>query len=500
MIRFDQKQNQSRRPLGFIVHEMVDETDGDLARLVEFRQDLYACFGRRADALFEMVEALVVADGPVRSVAELMLVAGARRGWGSFYQALQDGVIDLAAVRDLMARQVRLPVAGPMMFAVDTSPWFRLHARMVAGLGMQHASSRGRHRGSRALPGWSFSLLAQVAITDGRPDAGKDSWTASMDIRRVGVDDNANEVAADQIEALMARLAGDKAALAAGAPLFLLDIGYCPIYLTQQLPPGAQILVRLRTNRVFFGRPAARPAGKKGRGRKHGDRMKLDEPDTWGQPDAEHTHTEPDDTVVTARAWHHKHPEPRQRRKWAGTDVVEGTLIRQEHRHPDGRVQTWWLWWAGPADAFNPQTLAYAYRHRFTIEHLNRYAKQDLAWTTYTPLTPQQAERWSWLVMLAYTLIRLTRPLADGYRLPYEKRCAPGRQTPRRVRRAFRRISADLPVVAKPPKRHKPGPGRPKGSKNKHPRSRQKVARKGRPANTGHPKGRSPLANTHQDP
>lgn len=476
------------------MHDVVGEADGDLARLVRFRQDMYQAFGRWADALFELVEALAAADGPVRSVAELTLVGRTRRGWGSFYQALRDGLIDTEAVRDLLARHVRLPVAGPMMYAVDTSPWFRRYTRKVTDLGMQHVSSRGRDGGSPAVAGWSFSLLAQVAVTDGRPDAGKDSWTAPADARRVGFDDNANDVAAEQIKALMARLAKDRTALAGGAPLFLLDIGYCPIFLTQRLPAGAQILVRLRTNRVFFGRPEPRPVGKKGRGRKHGVRMKLNEPDTWTEPDAEHTHTEPDGTIVVARAWHHKHPEPRQRRKWEGTDPVEGTLIRQEHRHPDGRVQSWWLWWAGPDAAFNLEMLAHAYRHRFTIEHLNRYAKQDLAWTTYTPLDPAQAERWSWLVMLAYTLIRLTRPLADGYRLPHEKACAPGRQSPRRVRRAFRRISADLPPVARMPKNHKPGPGRPKGSTNKNPRPRQKPARKGRPTNTGHPKGHTPRA------
>jgi hypothetical protein len=500
MIRFDQKQNQSRRPLGFIVHDVVGGAEGALGGLVRFRQDMYPVFERRRDALFELVSALAAADGPVRSVAELMLVAGTQRQWGSFYQGLLDGVINVEGARDVLAGQVRVPVRGPAMFAVDTSPWFRRYTRVVTGLAMQHVSSRGRDGGSPAVAGWSFSLLAQVAVTDGRPEGGKDSWAAPMDVRRVAFGDNANEVAADQIEALVARLANDASVLAAGAPLFLLDIGYCPIYLTQRLPARAQILVRLRTDRVFFGRPGLRPPGKRGASRKHGARMKLDEPDTWGPPDAAHTHTEPDGTVVAARAWHHKHPEPRQRRKWEGTDVVEGTLIRQEHTHPDGRVQSWWLWWAGPEDAFDPHMLAYAYRHRFTIEHLHRYCKQDLGWTAYTPLDPAQAERWSWLIMLAYTLIRLTRPLADGYRLPYEKACPPGQATPSRARRAFRRISADLPVVTKPPKKHKPGPGRPKGSKNTHPRSRQKVARKGRPANTGHPKGHSPLATTRQDP
>jgi hypothetical protein len=479
------------------VHHGVGGLPVDLARLGRFRAELYRCFGRWGDALFELTDALAGADRPVRSVAELMFEPVVRRGWGSLYQALEHGQVDVAAGRDLLARWVPVPVVGPLMFAIDTSKMPRADTRVVPDVGMQYAAERDRSGGVPAVPGWAMQWVTQVAVSGA--SVGKDSWSAPVDVRRVGTAGNANEIAAVQITDLVGRLAGQSAT--AGVPvLFLLDIGYCPIYLTQHLPRGAQILVRLRGDRVFFGRPGPRPAGKVGAPKKHGDRFALNKPDTWGVPDVQQRITRPDGSTVWTRAWHHRHPEPRPRRKWEGVEVVEGTLIRREKTSPGGHTQVWWLWWAGPADAFDLDLLADAYRHRFTCEHGFRYSKQDLFWTGYTPLHPDHAQRWTWIVVFAYTQLRLARPLVADLRLPWEKPLSRDRLPPRRVRRGFRLATAALPTPTKPPKPSRPGPGRPKGSKNKYPRTRQPVIKKGRPANTGHPKRRNPPANTTQQP
>lgn len=467
-----------------------------LVGLAEFRRRLYGCFGLWSDALFELTDALAGAAGPIRSVAELMFEPPARRGWGSLYQALEHGTLDLDAARDLLAAQ--LPRNGPLLFAIDASKFARPDTRVVPDVGMQWCAGR-----RMAVPGWSMQWLVRVG--DGVGDGGslsapKTSWAPPMDVRRVPTGGSGNEIAALQIADLVARLARRGAAASPAVPLFLLDVGYCPIYLTQNLPAGAQILVRLRGDRVFFGRPPVHSPAAAGRPRKHGDRFALDEPDTWADADAEHTKTHPDGTIVRVRAWHDKHPEPRARRKWAGTDVVEGTLIRRETLFAGGHTQVWWLWWAGPPDAFDLELVGDAYRHRFTCEHGFRFAKQDLFWTGHTPIDPDQAQRWSWLVALAYTQLHLARPHAVDRRLPWEKPCRPEQLTPRRVRRVFRQVSADLGTPARSPKPSRPGPGRPKGSRNKHARPRQPVIKKGKPVNTGHPKGRSPLAKAKPPP
>src|SRR5215218_8913149 len=79
---------------------------------------------------------------------------------------------------------------------------------------------------------------------------------------------------------------------------------------------------------------------------------------------------------------------------------------------------------------------------------------------------PAQADRWTWLVVAAYTQLRLARPWVADRRLPWERPLDPGRLTPSRVRRA---LSALLPVVGTPTSAPKPcgrSPGRPKGSRS----------------------------------
>src|SRR5215218_7805311 len=44
-----------------------------------------------------------------------------------------------------------------------------------------------------------------------------------------------------------------------------------------------------------------------------------------------------------------------------------------------------------------------------TIEHTIRFWKQTLHWTLPRPRTPEQADRWTWLVLAAYTQLRLAR-------------------------------------------------------------------------------------------
>ena len=64
-----------------------------LARLDAFRTELHACFTRRADALFDLADALLCAPA-LPSVAHLSLEPAYRRGWASAYAALARGEVD----------------------------------------------------------------------------------------------------------------------------------------------------------------------------------------------------------------------------------------------------------------------------------------------------------------------------------------------------------------------------------------------------------------------
>jgi len=68
-----------------------------------FRHSIYRCFDHRADALFELGDALLSA-GVVPSPVHLSLQPSHRRGWGGLYAALRHGRIDAAALRRLLVR------------------------------------------------------------------------------------------------------------------------------------------------------------------------------------------------------------------------------------------------------------------------------------------------------------------------------------------------------------------------------------------------------------
>ncbi|WP_231508771.1 transposase [Nocardia carnea] len=72
---------------------------GTVGDLSAFRRELYRCLSRRADAVFELVDAVLCADGPVRSLPELSLIGEHRRGHGSIYAGLDRGRIDIARLR-----------------------------------------------------------------------------------------------------------------------------------------------------------------------------------------------------------------------------------------------------------------------------------------------------------------------------------------------------------------------------------------------------------------
>ncbi len=96
---------------------------GALGELSEFRERFYQCLTGRADALFELADAVLCADGPVTSLAELSLTPEHRRGHGAGYDAINQGRIELDRLRTTLAG-LPIPRAanGRIALAVDVSP------------------------------------------------------------------------------------------------------------------------------------------------------------------------------------------------------------------------------------------------------------------------------------------------------------------------------------------------------------------------------------------
>jgi len=103
---------------------------------------------------------------------------------------------------------------------------------------------------------------------------------------------------------------------------------------------------------------------------------------------------------------------------------------------------------------------------------------------------PAQAERWTWLVLAAYTQLRLARQLACDQRLAWERPRPPGQLSPYRVRRGFPRLLCVVGSPAAAPKPSGRSPGRPKDRRSgpalRHPAIKKptKKPRKKRPTTT----------------
>jgi hypothetical protein len=449
---------------------------GSIGRLAVFRREFHRCLTARADALFEVTDALLCGDGAVRSLVELSLAGEHRRGHGSLYAALNRGRIDVQALKTAVAA-VSVPRAadGRIVLAVDVTCWLRPEAHTSPQRVLCHTYGRGKdtHIG---VPGWPYSLVTAL-------ETGRSSWTAPLDIRRLAPGDDAATVTAAQLRDVVERLItagqwrpGDKDIW------IVADAGYDGprlAFLLADLP--VQMLVRMRSDRVLRRRALPEPAGN-GRPPRHGAEFIFGDPGSWGEPDAATVTDTRLYGAARARAWNQLHPRLTHRTAWTShigvLPIIEGTVVLLTvDRLPSGATaKPVWLWWSQPeATPAQIDLLWQAFLRRFDIEHTFRMLKQTLGWTCPKLRDPAAADRWTWLVVAAYTQLRLARHAVADLRRPWEQPAPPGRLTPARVRRGFRHLHGKAGNPATAPKPSRPGPGRPAGRPNTRPTTRHDV-------------------------
>lgn len=136
-----------------------------------------------------------------------------------------------------------------------------------------------------------------------------------MDARRVPPELDANDVAAEQVRALVDRLLRQSSA----TPLFVFDAGYDPVRLQlKRQERQAQILVRLHSGRTFYAEPKFPPKLPVGRPSRYGAKFSCKDPGTWPCPTAEHLARNADYGTVRVRAWSRLHPKTRRAKERYG--------------------------------------------------------------------------------------------------------------------------------------------------------------------------------------
>jgi len=493
-----------------------------LAGLRGFRQSLYECLKARADALFELADAVLCADHAVTSLVRLCLEPEFTRGHGALYDALSAGRIDDERFFSLLASELPQAVDGPealawiaehdvtghglleealaglspddasqvrdacarwsrLRFAVDATAYPRPDAWCSPGREHVHNGACHCRGSSKTAPGWEYQFTAAIGHL-------RTAWAALLDVARTTPATRTAQTVV-QVRNVLRRLRaaghGRKA-----APLFVFDAGYSAAALADGLLGcPVHVLVRLAAGSVFYADPVTWE-GRYGRPARRGPAVHCLEPpgftaDTGNGPRGRKKplppNPEPDEELtlpdtplygtVRAEAWHRVHPLIHGDRGWfAGRKelpVLRGTLVHVTvERLPGGRDphRAMWLWHAGPGP-LSLDELWRAYLARYDIEHAFKLLKGTLGLTAAKVRDPGQADRWIRLLMAAHAQLLLARPLAAGLRRPWEKQPDPARPlTPGRVRRGFRNIRRHLGTPARVAKPSRPGPGRPKGS------------------------------------
>ncbi len=238
---------------------MISVPDAGLAGgrgdLRGFREEFYRCLSRRPDALSELTDAVLCADGPVRSLVE-SLAGEHQRGHGSLYAALARGRCDAARLRRVLAG-LPLPRAadGRLVLAVDVTCWLRPEAHTSAGRVLCHTYGRGKDQ-HLMIPGWPYSVISAL-------EPGRSSWTAPLDARRLAPGEDAAVVTAAQVRQVVSGLV-DAGQWRPGDPgiLIVADAGYdAPrlAFLLADLPVA--VLGRMRSGRVLRRAAPPRPPG-----------------------------------------------------------------------------------------------------------------------------------------------------------------------------------------------------------------------------------------------
>ncbi len=278
------------------------------------RTEFYACLTQRPDALFELSDALLCADGPVKTLVELSLAPEHRRGHGALYGGLNRGHLDLSRLRRALAG-LPLPrtAEGRLVLAVVVSNWLRPDANTSPDRLFCHIYGRGRGS-AQMISGWPCSFVAAL-------EPGRTSWTAMLDVVRLCPWDDAITVTAAQVREVFQRLYVAGQWQIGDPPVrVVVDAGYDVTrlaFLLTDLP--VELLGRMRSDRVLYFPPPPRPAGKRGRKPKRGAEFRFEDPATQPVPSV----TTVTDTThygkAVATAWDSLYPLLVRRSAWATT-------------------------------------------------------------------------------------------------------------------------------------------------------------------------------------
>jgi hypothetical protein len=191
------------------------------------------------------------------------------------YDAVNAGRVQVDRLRrELVGLPLPRDSAGRIVLGVDVSNWLRPDAATAPQRSFCHVYGRGKSA-AQLIPGWPYSFVAAL-------EPGRTSWTAMLDVVRLGPLDDVTEVTAAQVRAVVDRLCAAGQWSQGDPPILVVfDAGYDIVRLAWLLADVPVTVVgRLSSNRVFRLPCPPRVSGQIGWPGRHGPVIDLDQPAT----------------------------------------------------------------------------------------------------------------------------------------------------------------------------------------------------------------------------
>ena len=236
----------------------------NLEQLKRFRQEAYEQLGKGKDAVMDLMDAVLVTRS-VYSFAELSLSPVFRRKWPSLYEAIEDCCPMRRGLMKLYIQEI--PKEQRVIIAGDHTSWSRLSASTLKDRTFEHGAKV--ISGKPITLGHGYSTIAWIPELEG-------SWALPLRHERITSHDSPLAKAAFGLRQVCHHLQV--------RPLSLWDSEYgCAPFLKLTADIKADKIMRLRPNRCLWTAPPSAKAPK-GRPRKHGEKFKLADPQTWPTP------------------------------------------------------------------------------------------------------------------------------------------------------------------------------------------------------------------------
>ena len=461
--------------------------------LEQFRYTVYQKFGKRADTVMDLVDAMCSMP-EAKSVVEYSLSPAFRRSYSTIFKAIDETRLKTKWLAEQIVPYLPRPRQWPFwLLMVDVTPAPRPYAETLEDRGMVYQPEVVKGK----LPvtiGHEYSTVA-VGLEE---EAGlTPSWVVPLLSQRVSSSNDKERVGAEQIDGL---LQDKRFPFGRDLTVEVGDTSYSkPAYLhSHRKFPNLVTIARVRSNRTFYHQYVATEttenSGDKGHPTWYGEKFSLSDPESWTPPDETHTLHETSRRGkryrIEIQAWHNMLMPGHYKPQRLPMNEYPFTLVQVVRYDEDGNLACKRpLWLLVMGERRHELTLAHiyqSYKRRFNLEHFFRFGKQKLCLAAFQTPDVKREENWGHLVHVAYAQLWMARSLAEALPRPWERNLPVMKRrliSPTLVQRDFGRIIRQLGTPARPPQHRGYSSGRRSGTRFPK-RPRQKVVVKGKKTTT----------------